>query len=105
MKGTLSNREFEVFLLVTKGITNKQVANEIFTSEKTVKFHLTNIYKKTACKSRHELIFKFYQQDLPQDLLKRMSAFEIKTRGFVEGSVKPMEVPLPPRSSDLPQGV
>lgn len=52
----LSNRESEVACLVTKGLSNKEVANQLFVTEKTVKFHLTNIYKKMNVKSRAQLI-------------------------------------------------
>ncbi len=52
----LSNRESEVAELVTKGMSNKEVANQLFVTEKTVKFHLTNIYKKMSVKSRAQLI-------------------------------------------------
>lgn len=52
----LSNRESEVAGLVTKGLSNKEVANQLFVTEKTVKFHLTNIYKKMQVKSRAQLI-------------------------------------------------
>jgi DNA-binding CsgD family transcriptional regulator len=52
----LSNREAEVAELVSKGLSNKEVANQLFVTEKTVKFHLTNIYKKMNVKSRAQLI-------------------------------------------------
>ncbi len=52
----LSNREAEVAELVSKGLSNKEVANKLFVTEKTVKFHLTNIYKKMSVKSRAQLI-------------------------------------------------
>lgn len=52
----LSNRESEVADLVSKGLSNKEVANQLFVTEKTVKFHLTNIYKKMNVKSRAQLI-------------------------------------------------
>src|SRR5271166_5980653 len=52
----LSNREAEVAELVSKGLSNKEVAGQLFVTEKTVKFHLTNIYKKMAVKSRAQLI-------------------------------------------------
>lgn len=52
----LSNREAEVAELVTQGLSNKEVANQLFVTEKTVKFHLTNIYKKMNLKSRAQLI-------------------------------------------------
>jgi len=52
----LSHREAEVAELVSKGLSNKEVAGQLFVTEKTVKFHLTNIYKKMAVKSRAQLI-------------------------------------------------
>jgi DNA-binding CsgD family transcriptional regulator len=66
----LSNREAEVAELVTKGLSNKEVANQLFVTEKTVKFHLTNIYKKMSLKSRAQLIVwcmpHFSFQEAPQ---------------------------------------
>jgi len=55
MKG-LSNREAQVSELVSKGLSNKEVANQIFVTEKTVRFHLTNIYQKLHVKNRAHLI-------------------------------------------------
>lgn len=52
----LSHREREVAILVSKGLANKEVADQLFVTEKTVKFHLTNLYKKLAIKSRAQLI-------------------------------------------------
>ncbi len=52
----LSNREAEVAVLVSQGLPNKEVAEKLFVTEKTVKFHLTNIYKKMCVKSRAQLI-------------------------------------------------
>jgi DNA-binding CsgD family transcriptional regulator len=52
----LSNREAELSELVSMGLSNKEVGNQLFITEKTVKFHLTNIYKKLNVKSRAQLI-------------------------------------------------
>lgn len=56
MQKGLSRRETDVAILVSKGLTNKEVANQLFVTEKTVKFHLTNLYKKMHVKSRTQLI-------------------------------------------------
>jgi len=56
IKKGLSNREAEVAVLVSQGLPNKEVAERLFVTEKTVKFHLTNIYKKMNVKSRAQLI-------------------------------------------------
>jgi DNA-binding NarL/FixJ family response regulator len=48
----LTPREEEVALLVTRGLTNRQIASELFLSEHTVHHHLTDILKKlnlTSC--------------------------------------------------------
>lgn len=52
----LTYRQAEVAELVARGLTNKEVAAETLVDIKTVKFHLTNIYKKLGLKSRHQLI-------------------------------------------------
>lgn len=52
----LSNREAEVTELVAKGLSNKEIGNRLFVTERTVKFHLQNIYKKMNVKSRAQLI-------------------------------------------------
>jgi DNA-binding CsgD family transcriptional regulator len=54
-----SSREAEVVEHVIKGQTNQEVADKLFVTEKTVKFHLTNIYRKVEVKSRAQLIVKF----------------------------------------------
>lgn len=52
----LSNREAEIAELVSKGMSNKEIASQFVLAEKTVKFHLTNVYKKMHVKSRAQLI-------------------------------------------------
>ena len=52
----LTQREAEVAILITKGLTNKEVGNHLFITEGTVKFHLTNIYEKMRVSNRRHLI-------------------------------------------------
>jgi DNA-binding NarL/FixJ family response regulator len=49
---SLTPRELEVLELVIAGYTNKAIAAEIFISEKTVEFHLDNIYTKVGARTR-----------------------------------------------------
>lgn len=42
----LSDREKEVLGLLTRGMTNRDIAKSLYLSEKTVKNHLNNIFKK-----------------------------------------------------------
>jgi DNA-binding NarL/FixJ family response regulator len=54
----LSLRESEVTDLVTKGLSNKAIAEALSIQVRTVKFHLTSIYKKAGVKSRVQLIIQ-----------------------------------------------
>jgi DNA-binding NarL/FixJ family response regulator len=49
---TLTPREVEVLQLVVAGYTNKAIAVAIGISEKTVEFHLDNIYSKLGVRTR-----------------------------------------------------
>ena len=48
----LTPRELEILQLVITGKTNKEIAHEIHLSEKTVEFHLDNIYTKLGVRTR-----------------------------------------------------
>ena len=49
---SLTPREIEILQLVVAGYTNKAIAAEMFISEKTVEFHLDNIYRKIGVRTR-----------------------------------------------------
>jgi DNA-binding NarL/FixJ family response regulator len=48
----LTRRETDVLALLVKGNTNKEMADIMFISEKTVKNHLTSIFRKLGVKDR-----------------------------------------------------
>jgi DNA-binding NarL/FixJ family response regulator len=48
----LTPREIEILQLVLAGQTNKAIAAEIGICEKTVEFHLDNIYTKVGVRTR-----------------------------------------------------
>jgi DNA-binding NarL/FixJ family response regulator/tetratricopeptide (TPR) repeat protein len=52
LPGGLTEREAQVLRLVTDGRTNRQIAAELFLSEKTVARHLSNIFAKLGVGSR-----------------------------------------------------
>jgi DNA-binding CsgD family transcriptional regulator len=54
----LSKREWEVVKLLLEGKSNKLIASSLSISERTVEFHLKNIFAKFQVSSRVELILK-----------------------------------------------
>jgi DNA-binding NarL/FixJ family response regulator len=51
----LTSRETEVAHLVGKGLSNPEIAAELFVSRKAVEYHLGNIYAKCGLRGRQEL--------------------------------------------------
>ena len=54
-RSTLTRQERQVAAIVGRGHTNREAADALFVSAKTVDFHLRNIYKKLGLRSRTEL--------------------------------------------------
>ncbi|MFO7773333.1 MAG: response regulator transcription factor [Dehalococcoidia bacterium] len=60
----LSERESQILKLVTSGMNNKEIAEKLFLSQRTIKAHLTNIFNKLNVASRSEAIVKGLQWGL-----------------------------------------
>lgn len=52
--GGLTRREVEVLRLVASGETNRGVARRLWVTDETVKFHLSNVYRRLAVRNRAE---------------------------------------------------
>ncbi|MDP9404673.1 MAG: response regulator transcription factor [Actinomycetota bacterium] len=52
----LTNRELEVLRLVAKGMSNREIATELYISENTVKNHVRNILEKLHLHNRMEAV-------------------------------------------------
>jgi DNA-binding CsgD family transcriptional regulator len=62
----LTPQEVSVARLVATGRTNRQVADELVVSIKTVEYHLGNVYGKLGIRSRQELVPAFGPIDAPR---------------------------------------
>jgi DNA-binding NarL/FixJ family response regulator len=65
---SLSPRELEVIQLLVDGNTNKEIAGQLYISDKTVKIHVNKIYKKFKVKSRSQAIIYAIQNQVIKDI-------------------------------------
>lgn len=62
----LSNREMEILKYVVKGSSNRDIGISLFISEKTVKNHLSNIFRKLEVEDRTQAALKAVKLKLVQ---------------------------------------
>ncbi|HJT56488.1 MAG TPA: LuxR C-terminal-related transcriptional regulator [Ktedonobacteraceae bacterium] len=60
----LTTREQEVLRLLARGLRNKEIAARLYVSERTVNFHLANIYQKLNVSGRTEALSKAHERGL-----------------------------------------
>ncbi len=60
----LTARELEVLMLVKKGLSNKQIADQLFLAERTIKFHITSILSKLLAGNRTEAVNNAIQRGI-----------------------------------------
>jgi len=67
----LTEREIEVLKMAARGVSNKDIADQLYLSNRTIQTHLSNIFKKLSVGSRTEAILYglkrgwFIMEDLP----------------------------------------
>lgn len=60
----LTRREKDVLSCLVQGLSNKEIAERLFISDKTVKIHVSKIYKKLNVKSRSQAVINAVQHQL-----------------------------------------
>jgi DNA-binding NarL/FixJ family response regulator len=60
----LTEREIAILKAVARGLSNQAIGKELWVTEQTVKFHLTNIYRKLGVANRTEAARYAYQHGL-----------------------------------------
>jgi len=64
----LTKRELEILRLIAEGLTNRQAARTLWVTEQTIKFHLSNIYRKLGVSNRTEASRWVHEHDLRAEL-------------------------------------
>jgi two-component system nitrate/nitrite response regulator NarL len=60
----LTPRESAILMAVAGGLTTKAISEDLWLSEHTVKFHLTNIYRKLGVSNRSAAVRYVFENDL-----------------------------------------
>jgi len=60
----LTRREYEVLILIGEGLNNREIAERLFISEKTVKNHVSNIFKKINVNDRVQAAIFTYRNNI-----------------------------------------
>ena len=63
-KEILTTREMEVFSLLVKNYTTKEISNDLGISEKTVRNHISNVMQKLEVTSRTSAVIELLKLNL-----------------------------------------
>lgn len=75
----LSNREIAVFRLITRGLSNKEAAQEVGVACKTIEIHRANVMKKMGAHSLADLVRQAVMlEGIPSPLTDRAAAFRAR---------------------------
>ena len=72
----LSERELEVFRLIARGLSNGEIAQELYISETTVKTHITHILQKLGLRDRVQAVVLAYQTGIFEADARRQNSHE-----------------------------
>lgn len=56
ISATLSERECQVIGLVAEGLSNQEIGERLFITERTVRFHITSIFNKLRANNRAQAV-------------------------------------------------
>ena len=64
LDGKMPDAEIAILTELAKGKSNDEIAKELWVTQQTVKFHLTNVYRKLGAKNRADAVRQAYQLGL-----------------------------------------
>lgn len=72
MQKEITLREAQVVAQLLSGKTNAEIGEALSLAEKTVKYHLSYVYKKLGVESRNQLITLYFSEDItPAQVMAR----------------------------------
>lgn len=81
----LSRREREVLNLLAQGLSNREIADRMFISTATVKFHTRSILAKLGVATRAQAIVRAFERSLVPKLVPGRESAELAPRGALAG--------------------
>jgi DNA-binding NarL/FixJ family response regulator len=102
MPPKLTRRELEILRLVSEGRSNRQVAELLWVTDQTVKFHLANVYRKLGVRSR----FEAARWALEHGVLEVAAAEEtlVPAQSHANGNTNVVSLRRPSRPPVAPRG-
>lgn len=91
---TLSRREVEVFQLVLKGLSTKDIADELALPQQSVKLYLGRVFMKFDVTNRAQLILMAFEQVCPVSNMIRLFRKTLAKRRVQQGRPPLIEDPL-----------
>ncbi len=64
---SLSTREMEILVLLTEGLSNKEIATRLNIGTGTVRTHITHIFEKLHVRCRSEAVARYFQTGTPSE--------------------------------------
>ena len=78
--GDLTERELDVFRLISRGLSNAEIGQELFISDTTVKTHITHILQKLNLRDRVQAVVLAYETGLFDDARSARNGDEHRAR-------------------------
>jgi len=57
---SMSEKNSTIIRLIGKGLTNKEIGDQISVSENTIKYHIKNLFLRYGVNTKAELIYAYY---------------------------------------------
>ncbi len=90
----LSRREVDVFQLVLKGLSTKEIADDLSLSQQSVKLYLGRVFKKFDVTNRPQLILMAFEQVCPVSNMIRLFRMTLDKRRLRQGRAPFIPDPL-----------